>query len=260
MRPFHYPLFTQFSSLSLFHLPFIHAVATGLGQIPALDRLAPLSGAVQVLNVPNDENSHGKCHENGIKNVQVDFMRNEMAVVALQILDNAENAPHKDDGARDVEYDQITSPRYLSSAGDSSGVLDQSDVEKNGGDDEEAKDEDLNEETGNDDLLAHFVHLQSSSGLDSAASSLESKGDHIASNEKSRYPVDRNQREMLALDRPDEATEYHIYRGGIECWCNEDENGLHDEPAEGELVEVTPYSPSVTDGLDCIREPLAFAD
>lgn len=55
---------------------------------------------------------------------------------------------------------------------------------------------------------------------------------------------------MLSLDGSDEATKYHVYRGGVEGWSDENEDGLDDEAAEGELVVVTPYSSSVSDCLD----------
>lgn len=59
---------------------------------------------------------------------------------------------------------------------------------------------------------------------------------------------------MLPLDGPDEATKYHVYRGGVEGWGDENEDGLDDKAAEGVLVVVTPYSSSVSDCLDCRRK------
>lgn len=118
-------------------------------------------------------------------------------------------------------------------------------------DDEEAKDEDLDKETSDDDLLANLVHLKASCGLYSATSGLEAESDHIAGDEKSRHPLNRDQRQVLGLDCSDKATEYHIDRGGVKGWSNENEDGLDDEAAEGVLVVVTPYSSGVADGLDC---------
>lgn len=70
--------------------------------MPILFGLAP-SSTVQVIDVPNDKNSHGECHEKSIENVQENLVGDEIAGISLQILNDPKNTTHKDDCARDVE-------------------------------------------------------------------------------------------------------------------------------------------------------------
>lgn len=155
-------------------------------------RSAPFR-AIQVLNVPNDEDGHGDCHEKSVENVQEDFVRNEIAGIPLQILHNSKNAAHEYYCARDIEDVQVTPPRDLFGGDDSSRAPDQSGVEEDRGHDKETKDEDLDEKTSDDDLLPYFVHLKASCSLNPATSGLQAESDDIASNEKSRHPLNWDQ-------------------------------------------------------------------
>lgn len=136
----------------------IQTILTRLRQVPIFLRSAPF-GTIQVLNVPNDEDGHGDCHEKSVENVQEDFVRNEIAGIPLQILNDSKDAAHKYDCARDVEDVQITSPGDLFGDDDSSRAPDKPGVEEDRGHHKEPKDEDLDEKTSDDDLLPYFVHL-----------------------------------------------------------------------------------------------------
>lgn len=58
---------------------------------------------------------------------------------------------------------------------------------------EETKDDNLDEKTSDDDLLASLVQLKGSCGLDSATSSLKGESNYIAGDEDSRHPLNRDQ-------------------------------------------------------------------
>lgn len=136
----------------------IQTILTRFRQVPIFLRSAPF-GAIQVLNVPNDEDGHGDCHKKSVENVQEYFVGNEIAGVSLQILNDSKDAAHKYDCARDVEDVQVTPPRDLFGGDDSSRAPDKPNVEEDRGHDKETKDEDLDEKTSDDDLLPYFVHL-----------------------------------------------------------------------------------------------------
>src|SRR5688500_12370244 len=65
--------------------------------------------------------------------------------------------------------------------------------------DKEAEDEDLNEETGYDDLLADFVEFESAGSLDSAATGLQGEGQDVTHHEEPCYPVDGHQGQVFCF-------------------------------------------------------------
>lgn len=70
--------------------------------MPILFGLAP-SSTVQVIDVPNDKDSHGECHKKSIENVQEYLVGNEITGISLQVLNDSENTAHEDDRTCDVE-------------------------------------------------------------------------------------------------------------------------------------------------------------
>lgn len=56
------------------------------------------------------------------------------------------------------------------------------------------------------------------------------------------------------MDRSDETTKDHVYRGGIEGGSDEDENRLDDEAANGEFVVVAPDTAGIAYCLDWIAQ------
>lgn len=126
-------------------------------------------------------------------------------------------------------------------------------MEEHGCDDEEAKDTNLAEETGDDDLFTNFVEVQCSSRLDTSTACLEREGNDISSDKDSCNPVYWDQRQTLSSEGANQTTQNHVNRGGVEGGSDEDQNGLNDEPANREGIIMTPYSTAVTDGLNLKR-------
>lgn len=171
---------------------FNHTVVTRLRQMPIIHSLSPL-GAIQMLDVPDNKNGHRERHEKSVKNVQEDLVRNKIPGIPLQIFNDSKNAAHKNDGARDVEYGQITRPGNTLCGGDGSRALEQSNVKEYRRNHEETKNNNLNEQTSDDDLLASLVQLKGSCGLDSPTSSLKAESNYIAGDKDSRHPLNRDQ-------------------------------------------------------------------
>lgn len=111
-------------------------------------------------------------------------------------------------------------------------------VEYDGRDQEETEKDDLDKQASDDDLFSDIVQVQCPSCLDAASARLECEGDDIASDKSPRNPSHGYQGEMLRAQGADEAAEDHINGSGEESRGDEDEDGLHDEAAESELVEV----------------------
>jgi hypothetical protein len=64
-------------------------------------------------------------------------------------------------------------------------------MEEQRSEDEEAKDGDLSEQTGDDNLLSAIVRFDRPRGLNATAGRLQGKRDDVAANEKLRQPPDR---------------------------------------------------------------------
>lgn len=119
----------------------------------------------KVLDVPEQKDDHHYCHENRIEDVEEDLMRDQIATIALQVLDHSENAPDQDEAARSVQHIQVSPPRDSAAVGYRRRSLDNSNVEEDRGADEESEDHNLREETSDDDILADVVEVQRSAGL-----------------------------------------------------------------------------------------------
>lgn len=127
----------------------------------------------------------------------------------------------------------------------------ESDVEYHRGDEKEAEHEDLDKETDDDDLLTNVEHFQRARRLNAAATSLHKKGDHIADNKNLGHPLDGDDGARFGMQRADQPSEDHVDGCCVQCWCDEDENGLHYKTAEGRGVKMGPDPAAIADNLNC---------
>lgn len=81
-------------------------------------------------------------------------MSNDVAIVSLSVLDHADQVADKDDSAAKVQVVHVLSPAQVRVYRSTSRQLVDADVEETGHDDEEAKDDNLNNESGNDNVLS----------------------------------------------------------------------------------------------------------
>lgn len=213
----------------------------------------------QVVDVEDEEDGHDDGHEHGVEDVQEHLVRDEVAAVALQVLDDAEDAADHDERAGDVEDGEVAGPRD-SGEGRGGGVhagaivvleallLPQMECDRRG--EEEAENGDLDKQADDDDLLANIVQLERAGRLDSATPSLQEEGEDVACDEDLGHPPERDDGEALSVYRADQTAKYHIYRGGVQRGCDEYEDRLHDEATDGRSIEVGPDTTAVADDLD----------
>ena len=93
-------------------------------------------------------------HQSRIKQVDVDFIDHENTVVAHDVLDDAEDGPDHNESAGYIEHDEKLLPRQVQLEACSSGLTVDSTVENDDGDDEDAKEDELDPETNNDNHLS----------------------------------------------------------------------------------------------------------
>lgn len=123
-------------------------------------------------------------------------------------------------------------------------------MKQNACDDEEAEDDDLDKETGDNDLFAEVVEFQSASRLNASSACLESEGENIAGDEDFCDPFDRDERKMFSVDGANEACEDHVDGCSKKSRRDQDENCLYDETADAFFVKMRPDPASVADGLN----------
>lgn len=102
---------------------------------------------------PAEENQDEK-HQQPIEYPHERFMSEEVSVIPLSKLNNSEDRPDKNQRARNVECVQMFLPRKLDVADSLGRVFVHTCVEFVGNDDEEAEDDDLDDKTGDNNVLA----------------------------------------------------------------------------------------------------------
>jgi len=117
-------------------------------------------------------------------------------------------------------------------------------MERDDSNHEEAKEDDLNKQSSNDEVLSNFQRAQRTSTLDPAATSLQQKCKDIAPDEHARDPLGWDTAEGLlgvaavGCAQDDDTLERHVDCGGEEGGSNEQEDGLDDIGAERPDVAV----------------------
>lgn len=81
-------------------------------------------------------------------------MSNDVAVVSLSVLDHTDQVADKDDSTAKVQVVHVLSPAQVRIYRSTGWELVDADVEETGHDDEEAKDDNLDNEAGNDNVLS----------------------------------------------------------------------------------------------------------
>ena len=119
-------------------------------------------------------------------------MGNQISAISLQVLNHAENTSNQDNETRDVEDPEVSPPRDITSLRYTRRCKCNSTVEEHGCDDEEAKDANLTQEAGNDDLFTNLVKVQRPARLNTSTACLEGEGNDIASDKDPCNPVDWN--------------------------------------------------------------------
>jgi hypothetical protein len=95
-----------------------------------------------------------------------------------------------------------------------------------GDDDEAGEEQDLDDETANDNVLAQVHRADRARCHDSTARTLQQEGDHVADDKDLCQPLDSDQGVSLAFCDQDQAAEAHVDAGGEDGGCNQDEDGV----------------------------------
>lgn len=100
------------------------------------------------------EGRHNNKHRQEVEHIREDLVGGQVSRRALDILDNAHNASNEYQRAGEVQNAEVFAPGIPLRGGCSGGISAESVVEDHGRQEEDGEGEDLQEETGVDDLLS----------------------------------------------------------------------------------------------------------
>lgn len=132
----------------------------------------------------------------------------------------------------------------------------ESDVEHDSRGDVEAEDDDLEDQTAHDDVGPHVgVRLAvPGTGPDAEAgpAGLDEEAEDVAEDEDAGEPVEADERELGAVDGPDDAAQRHVEGRGKEDRTQEEEDGLQDVGDQLASGVVRCRSANVAYYFDCM--------
>lgn len=188
---------------------------------------------VQTRRVRHKVDSHDAEHQDRVKDVECPLVLQRVAVRSHDVLDDPEDGPDHDERADEVQHHQEALPgklrrgraRVAAVAGrdDALGAVAQ--VEDDRGDPEQAEPDDLDDEAGDDDVLArlHAAVLDH----EACSAGLHKEGEDIADDEYCCEPARADERARLAAGEcADDSAEDHVNRRGVQGRCDEEEHGL----------------------------------
>jgi len=118
---------------------------------------------------------------------------------------------------------------------------------------EEPKEDDLNKQSSNDNVLSNFERTQRASALNATAAGLQQESENVTPDEHARDPLCGDAAECslgvatVGCTEDDNALEGHIDGGGEESRGDEKEDGLDDVGTEGPYVAVGDDATDVAD-------------
>ena len=210
---------------------------------------APLIQIRYFRRVHNIENRHDEEHQYRVKDKQENLVPQQVPVIPLQILDNAENTSYHDQTRRNVQNVHMSLPRqpriWLQRRMQSR----QSPMKQPRHNDKEPKKRKLQKQSRDNNLLSRMKQCQRPRSLDPTTTHLRQETDHVARYEDLREVLLTDQGVLFAVDEQDDAAEDDVDGGCEEGGREEEEQGLHYEGAEG---------PEVGGGEDAAYEAYYF--
>lgn len=157
---------------------------------------------------PEPKGHHDEEHERGVKDVQGPLVTERVPVAAEDVLDKTEDGTDHDARADSVEHPQARLPGRVARQRRLGRVLCEARMEDDGGDPEDCKQDNLDDETGDNKVLAHL--LTAVLDHETATAGLDEEGEAVAGDEDTGEPVDADHRQGLAVDAADDATKGHV--------------------------------------------------
>lgn len=138
-------------------------------------------------------------------------MRDQVSIIALSILDQTEDRSDQDQRTAAVKSIKMFLPGVGSDHAAAGRYPVHANVEGDADDNEEAKEEDLNDETADGDVFAVLESLKCARCHDTATRCLQTETDDIANDEDLCEPFLRDDTVLFAVCEQNDASEFHVY-------------------------------------------------
>lgn len=153
-------------------------------------------------------------------------MRDEVSVVALAVLDQAEDRSDQNERTAAVESVEMLLPGVVADHAAAGGYLVHAHVESDADDDEEAKEQNLDDKTADGDVFAVLECFDCTRRHDATASGLETERDDIANDEDLCEPFLRDDAVLFSIGEENDTSEFHVDACGEQSRGNKNQDGL----------------------------------
>lgn len=155
-------------------------------------------------------------HQERIEYEQHPFVRDNVSIISLSVLDHANDVTRQDESTAEVHSVHVLAPAQSRvDRGPSRKSVD-ANMEETGDNNKETKDEDLYDESANDNILSQVERVEISCGLYSSTARLYEEGDHVANDEDLGEPFGTDDCVLFGVKASDDTTKDHVDRGSIE--------------------------------------------
>lgn len=173
------------------------------------------------------EGQHDREHQASVEDIQKDLVAQYVSLPSLQVLNNTEDASHKDQQAANVEGDDVLLPLYCLRS--LRWCFAHANVEHETDDHKGPEEDELDEETTNDDVLASLDSRSGARRQETAAlryvstrvvykfaiieltRTLHEKRKDVTANKDLRHPCPPHKKMLITVHHLDDTSEFHIY-------------------------------------------------
>ena len=183
---------------------------------------------INITRIPPEEDNRHQPHQKAIEHIERPLVPQQIPVLTHGILDHPENTAHHDQRTHHIEHIQILLPPRLDLIALPGRRPANAHVEHQSRDAKQAKHDDLDEQAGDNHVLARLHVRAVAGGHQARGAALHEERQHVARDEELREPGGPDRGERGAADGEDDAREGHVDGGGEEGGGDEDEGVLDD--------------------------------
>lgn len=199
------------------------------------------------------EQDHDDDHQHAVEEVEEDLVAHQVAGVALQVLDDAEDGPDQDQRRAREHHPHVALPGDVDGLRGRRRVPEHAAVEDPRHHDEDAERHQLHEQPADDDVLARLELVRRvGDGEHRAARRLHDDGDDVRRDEDLGRPLHRDDGVVVGLEQPRQPAEDHVDGSGHHGGRHEDHDGLEDVGSHRPLWRFSARddAPYVTQSLE----------
>jgi hypothetical protein len=217
---------------------------------PTLKRMTPAQKRPDLAWMYPKEYQHGTKHEQSIEDIQRPLVFSDVSTAAaLEVLDQAIERANQNQSTSSIQRKEMLLPRQRHTHNLGRRICRHTAMEHHSRNHKEAKEEQLEHQPSDNDLVSRFVALSN----ETTASTLCEEGKNITEDENLGETLSLDQRAGFSFCEIEDSAKFHIYAGCEEDGCKKQEERLNDIRHQGVVGVLTCGLPSggVSDNFDC---------